>query len=68
MSDFVSLLDIMEKPSYDEQRKLREEVSAIDFELRRAMDAGLTPDDMQKAQAGRDAAHAALDILDKIFN
>ena len=68
MSEFVSLLDILEKPSYDEQRKLREEVSAIDFELRRVMDTGLAPDDMQKAQAGRNAAHAALDILDKIFN
>ena len=68
MSDFVSLLDILEKPSYDDQRKLREEVAAIDFQLRRTMDAGLTPADMQKAQAGRNAARAASDILDKIFN
>ena len=68
MSDFVSLLDILEKPSYDGQRKLREEVAAMDFELRRVMDAGLSPDEMPKAQAGRSAAHAALDILDKIFN
>ncbi|WP_446424034.1 hypothetical protein [Mailhella sp.] len=68
MSEFVSLLDILEKPSYDGQRQLREEVAAMDFDLRRTMDAGLTPDEMQKAQAGRRAVHAALDILDKIFN
>ena len=39
----------------------------MDAELRRAMDQGLTPDDMKKAQAARAAAQAASAILEKLF-
>jgi hypothetical protein len=40
----------------------------MDFQLRRLMDSGLTPEDMKKAQAGREAAQTASIILEKLFN
>ena len=67
MSEFVSVLDIMENTPYGAQTAVRDEVAAMDADLRRAMDKGLTPEDMKTAQAARSAVHAAADILDKIF-
>lgn len=67
MSEFVSVLDIMENAPYGAQTAVRDEVAAMDAELRRTMDRGLTPDDMKKAQAARTAAQAAAAILDKLF-
>ena len=67
MSEFVSVLDIMENAPYGAQTAVRDEVAAMDAELRRIMDRGLTPDDMKKAQAARAAAQAAAAILDKLF-
>ena len=67
MSDFVSVLDVIGESSYDAQRKIRDEVAAMDFELRRAMDRGLAPDDMKKALAAREAVHTASAVLEKLF-
>lgn len=66
MSDFVSLLDIVENSSYDGLRRLRDEVAEMDLLLRRAMDRGLTTDEMEKAQASRTAVQAASRILEHI--
>lgn len=68
MNDFVSTLEVLEESSYDSQRAIRDEVAAIDFQLRRAMDNGLSPDDMKKAMAGREAAQTASTILEKLFS
>ena len=46
MSEFVSVLDIMENAPYGAQTAVRDEVAAMDADLRRAMDKGLTPEDM----------------------
>ena len=67
MSEFVSVPDIMENTPYGAQTAVRDEVAAMDADLRRAMDKGLTPEDMKTAQAARSAVHAAADILDKLF-
>ncbi len=67
MNDFVSVLDIMENAPYGAQTAVRDEVVAMDAELRRTMDKGLTPDEMKEAQAARLAVQAAASILDKIF-
>ena len=67
MSDFVSVLDIMENAPYGAQTAVQDEIAVMDADLRRAMDRGLTPDDMKKTQAARSAAQAAAVILDKLF-
>ena len=67
MTEFVSVLDIMENAPYGAQTAVRDEVVTMDAELRRAMDQGLTPDDMKKARSAREAVQAASDILDKLF-
>ena len=67
MSDFVSVLDIMENAPYGAQTAMRDEIAAMDADLRRTMDRGLTPDDMKTAQAARAAVQAAAVILDKLF-
>ena len=68
MSDFVSVLDVLDESSYDAQRAIRDEVAAMDFQLRRTMDTGLSPDDMKKTLAAREAAQAASSILEKLFS
>jgi hypothetical protein len=68
MSEFISTLDILEGSSYDSQREIRDAVAEMDFQLRRLMDSGLSPEDMKKAQAGREAAQTASIILEKLFN
>ncbi|MDY6010063.1 MAG: hypothetical protein SPJ12_02810 [Duodenibacillus sp.] len=67
MSDFVSALDAAQSASYVEQKAIRDEVADLQFRLRRAMDQGLTPEDMVKAQAAKAAADAAEDILSNLF-
>ena len=68
MSEFVSVLDILENAPYGAQTAVRDEVAAMDAELRRTMDMGLTPDDMKTAQAARAAAQAAASVLNKLFS
>ena len=67
MSEFVSVLDLLENAPYGAQTAVRDEIAAMDAELRRTMDRGLTPDDMKTAQAARAAAQAAAVILDRLF-
>ena len=67
MSEFISVFDIMENAPYGAQTAVRDEVAAMDAELRRTMDRGLTPEDMKTAQAALSAVQAAAVILDKIF-
>ena len=55
MSDFVSVLDIMENAPYGAQTAVRDEVAVMESDLRRTMDRGLTPEDMKTAQAARAA-------------
>ena len=68
MTDFVSAADAAESASYSDQKAIRDEVADIDYRLRRAMDEGLTPDDMKVAEAERDAVNAANEILAQLFN
>ncbi len=67
MSDFVSVLDIMENAPYGAQTAVRDEVAVMESDLRRTMDRGLTPEDMKTAQAARAAVQAAAVILEKIL-
>ena len=68
MSDFVSALDAAQTASYVDQKAIRDEIADLQFRLRRAMDAGLTPDEMVKAQAAKSAADAAEEILSELFS
>lgn len=67
MSEFVSVMDAMNSTSYNDQKLIREEVAEIDFRLRRAMDAGLSVDEMKMARAAKQAVDAANEILEKVF-
>ena len=67
MSDFVSVLDIMENAPYGAQTAVRDEVAVMESDLRRTMDRGLIPEDMKTAQAARAAVQAAAVILEKIL-
>ena len=67
MSDFVSLLDIIEKGDTFELRAIKDEMAALDLALRRKMDAGLVPEEMERAKAERNAVLAASSILNKIL-
>ena len=67
MSDFVSLLDIIEKGDTFELRAIKDEMAALDLALRRKMDAGLVPEEMEQANAERNAVLAASSILNKIL-
>ncbi|MBO5658647.1 MAG: hypothetical protein J6S08_04345 [Duodenibacillus sp.] len=67
MSEFVSAMDAMNSASYNDQKLIREEVAEIDFRLRRAMDAGLSVDEMKMARAAKQAVDAANEILEKVF-
>ena len=64
MSDFVTVLDIMENAPYGAQTAVRDEIAVIAADLRHAMDRGLTTGAMKKAQAARSAAQAAAVVLD----
>ena len=67
MSDFVSLLDIIEKDDTCQLRTIKDEMAALDLALRRKMDAGLVPEDMELVAAERNAVLAASSILNKIL-
>ena len=67
MSDFTSVLDLLEDTPYGAQKAVKDELADREFGIRRVMDRGLTPDEMQKAHAAREAAQAAAVILDKLF-
>lgn len=67
MTDFVSVFDLLESDNEAAKKTVRDEVADIQYSIRRAMDAGLSPDEMKAAQALRDAANAASEVLSELF-
>ena len=67
MNNEIFVLDALENASYGAQRAIRDDVADMDACLRRAMDKGLTTDEMKTAQAARAAVQSASVILDKLF-
>ena len=67
MSEFVSAMDAMNNASYNDQKMVRDEVAEMEFRVRRAMDEGLSLEDMKLAQAVKQAVDAANEILAKVF-
>ena len=67
MNDVVSVLDLLENNDYGSLRSVRDEVAEMDASLRRLMDKGLAPDEMQMAQTARTAVQSASSILEKLF-
>lgn len=67
MSDFVSVMDLLDESNYAQQKAIADEVAGITFSVRRKMDQGLTPDEMETAKAVKAAAEAAEEILSKIM-
>ena len=51
MTDFVSVFDLLESDNEAAKKTVRDEVADIQYSIRRAMDAGLSPDEMKAAQA-----------------
>ena len=66
MSDFVSVLDIIERGDTFQLRAIKDEMAALDLEFRKRMDAGLTPEEMREAVAVREAVQAALTVLNSL--
>ena len=62
-----SVFDLIENKDTSGQRALRDELAAMDLDLRKQMDAGLIPEEMAAVKAVRDAVQAASSILNKIF-
>jgi hypothetical protein len=67
MTDFVSVFDLIESDNEAAKKAVRDEVADIQYSIRRAMDEGLSPDEMKAAQALRDAANAASEVLAELF-
>ena len=67
MSEFVSVLDMTAESDPVTLRAIKDELFDLDYTLRRTMDAGLPPQEMEKATAAREAVQAANSILEKIF-
>ena len=66
MSDFVSLLDIIESGDTFQLRAIKDEMAALDLAIRRWMDIGLVPEEMKTATAERQAVQAASVILNQL--
>ena len=67
MSEFISVLDILENAPYGAQTAVRDEVAVMESDIRRYMDQGLTPDDMKTAKEKKKKEQAAASILEKIL-
>ncbi|NCD25487.1 MAG: hypothetical protein EOL86_07845 [Deltaproteobacteria bacterium] len=64
---FVSVLEMLENdPSGSGLQPIRNDLLNMDMDIRRAMDRGLSPDDMTVARTTRDIIQAAGSILDKL--
>jgi hypothetical protein len=64
---FVSVLDILEQdPSGAGLKPIREDLLNMDMDIRRNMDRGLPPDEMNTARTSRAMIQAAEGILDKL--
>ena len=68
MTTFVSAADALENADYEAQRRILDELADMSIRLRREMDAGLTPEDMKRAQAEKAAVEAAQTLLEKLFH
>lgn len=67
MSDaFVSAFELADDHSGSRARVVREELLGMDTSVRRAMDAGMTPDEMKVAQAARAAVQAAQQVVEAL--
>lgn len=67
MSDaFVSAFELADDHSGSRAKVVREELFGMDTAVRRAMDAGMTPEEMKVAQAARAAVQAAQRVLDAL--
>ena len=67
MNDMVSILDLLENADFGLLRTVRDDVAEMDLSLRKFMDRGLTPQEMQAAQSARAAVQSASVILEKLF-
>ena len=67
MSDILSTADTLESGNTNDQKVIREEVTAIATKARVAMDKGLTTDEMTKTKGVKEAADAAAEILSRIY-
>ncbi|MBR4423137.1 MAG: hypothetical protein IKS68_02820 [Mailhella sp.] len=67
MNDMVSILDLLENADFGLLRTVRDDVAEMDLSLRKLMDRGLTPQEMQAAQSARAAVQSASVILEKLF-
>lgn len=64
---FVSVLDMLENdPSGADLKPIREDLLNMDVDIRRSMDRGLAPDEMNTARTSRDMIQAAESILNKL--
>lgn len=67
MTQFVSVFDLLESDDATAKKAVRDEIADIQYEIRCAMDQGLSPDEMKTAKALRDAANAASEVLVELF-
>lgn len=67
MSEFLSVFDMTGESSSEALHSIKDELFTLDHTLRRTMDSGLPPQDMEKALAAREAVQAAAAILEKLF-
>ncbi len=67
MDEFVSVLDLTESGDMFAAKRIRDEVADIQYAVRRAMDRGLSLEEMRAAEKVRDAANAASEILNEIL-
>lgn len=67
MSEFIPTNEAVESGSVYEQKSISEELAQAAQRIRRAMDAGLTTEEMQQARGAEDAVLAAQELLAKIF-
>ncbi len=67
MTEFVSVFDLLESDDAAAKKAVRDEVADIQYSVRRAMDQGLSPDEMKAAMAIRDAANAASEVLTELL-
>ncbi len=66
-STFVSAFDMVgNDPSGQVYKTVKDELFAMDLRIKKAMDAGLTADEMKKAQEVRAATLTALTVVEKI--
>ena len=67
MSEFVSVMDLLESDDSFAKKAVRDEVADIQYTVRRAMDQGLSVEEMRTAEAVRTAANAAEEVLSAIL-